>query len=262
MTLSKFKRIAAISVSAAALVMAGYSGSSHAVVYELNSDIPLTIHVSATVAESVDVTTSNMHLGHIGVFQDESVGGNSVATLLMDPDNTIHDTPLENRASRLISKAATGQAAASVDVTGAFPGAMVYEHFENFVDLICSVGTCLSVNTPQGTKDQDATHIKYGTYNGHTGANYVAPQFKLLGLHDSISAWVAGDVHGADGGGFTQQQGVYDQVTPANNKDGEGITDNTGELKWHIGAKIGTEPGSTYYASGTYSGSFDIILSY
>jgi len=116
-----------------------------------------------------------------------------------------------------------GKAAATVTLTAAFPTTDIYVDYNTPVDLSC--GLC--VGPP--------------------------PALKLIKVTDNLNAPIVGTGHTAT---------VLDVLTPANTVEGRGTTSAGGALTWDIGATIRTTPSALYYSTGTYTGSFDMIMSY
>ncbi len=226
MKLNKISKLAAISAVALGLAStAAHAAPNNIPAYELDSDVPIVIEVTAEVDQAVSVQTTDVVLGQIGIHQDKSVGGTAVATLSLAPDGTVVDTP--TGLARLISnqEAANTAAitAATVQIGGAFPGEVIYTHYEDPVDLVCTVGACSS----------------------NTGN----PVLKLTSVTDGLGAAAT-----TTAGTF----GTAGSLTA----DGTGTTSVTGDLDFTIGVSIATVPGAAYYASGTYTGSFEMTLSY
>ncbi len=226
MKLNTITKLAAVSAVALGLASgAAQAAPNNIVGYELDSDAPITIEVTAEVDQAVNVDTTDVVLGQIGIHQDKSVGGTAVATLSLAPDGTMVDTPLG--LARLISNqdvANTGIIEpATVAIAGAFPAEVIYTHYTNPQNLACTAGACL--------------------------ANAGNPALELTGVTDGLGA------------ALTTTAGVFGTAGTLL-VDGTGTTSGTGDLDFTIGVTIATIPGPVYYASGTYTGSFDMTLSY
>ena len=227
MKLKQITKLAAVSAVALGLASTAVQAAPNNIAaYELDSDTPITIEVVAEVDQAVSVATTDVALGQIGIHQDKSVGGTGVATLALAPDGTVVDTPLGT--ARLISNQEAANllaiAPATVQIGGAFPNEIIYTHYSNPVNLVCTAGAaCL--------------------------ANAGNPALALTGVTDGLGAAV------------TTTTGTFGTAGTLI-ADGTGTTSAAGDLDFTIGVTIATIPGPTYYASGTYTGSFDMTLSY
>lgn len=115
-------------------------------------------------------------------------------------------------------------AAGLVEITGAFPTTPITVTLSAPVDLVC--GAC-------------------------------AGSSPFLDLY-RIEADLLNVVVGTDG----TANSVIDQVTPANNAVATATTDGTGALSFNIGARARTTVGSVPYETGSYAGTYDMILEY
>jgi hypothetical protein len=116
-----------------------------------------------------------------------------------------------------------GKAAATVTLTAAFPSTDIYVDYNTPVNLSCA----LCVGPP--------------------------PVLNLIKVTDNLNAPPTGVGHTAT---------LLDVLVPGNTVEGRGTTTAGGALTWDIGATIRTTPSATYYSTGLYTGSFDMILSY
>jgi hypothetical protein len=231
--------------------------------YELDSDVPITIGMDTIVDETATVNTTDVNLGTIGIHQAKSGAG--TASITLSTAGVITDTSAQSLANpqttaRIVSEpSGVAPVVGQVAVTAAFPNSLIYEHYENVVDLTCSggVGTtpCNTAATAQGT---------YGSSALQAGP-YVAPTLHITHIFDDIAAGGTGGT-GTAGNGLDSNGAATTTVsgdwTPGSHTDGIAICLVGGTATWDIGITIATVAGIPYYASGVYTGSFDITLSY
>lgn len=206
MNLASLKKSATLSALLVALA-AMYSDEVMAVSYQLGD--PVTVSVTATVENSVDVTIVNgLSFGTIGAVADTT----DVASLVIDPDSTPHEDAGDgwlgaSQAAIVVDPSSTQPAAATITVTG-FDTTTIYVTYSNI------------------------DHPTDGTQN-----------FILTDLLDDLAV-----------------PGSYDGTTRVN---GQGTTDGSGDLTFHIGGTLQTTTAAAVaYADGAYNGSFDVTFSY
>ncbi len=231
--------------------------------YELDSDNPITIVVGAQVNELVQVQTTEMKFGVIGIHQDKTT--NTKATLVMDPtDGTLTDSSAGADA-RIVADTDTGvsflPAAASVAITGAFPAAVIYVHYQNVIDLTCD-GL-----KPSSSNNTDTCAQSPLETAGVSGA-YTPPTLLLTSIVDDLDT--LSNTTNSDGGtvgtagSITCATGGAGSCTEVDGKaTTEASSDTTpGSLTFSLGGTISTDGTTSYYASGLYTGSFDVTMSY
>ena len=203
--------------------------------FTLSSGSPVSLPFSARINETVQVQTTSISFGTIGIHQ---VTG-SKATLRIAPDGQLTDSHGGTDARIVTESGSVGVHAATVDIQGAFPGTVIYAHYENIVDLTCGSGTCTDVTLRQRG----------------VSSTYSAPTLLITEIQDDLDHLGNSGEHGAGLSAGSWQSG-------GTSVDGQGRTDSQGQLTFSIGATISTDGASQYYASGMYNGSFDMTLSY
>ena len=109
------------------------------------------------------------------------------------------------------------------NVSGAFPNTPVNVTFSNPVDLVCAA--CSGTN----------------------------PVLELIEITAELTPPAVGGA-GVDA--------VMDDLVPANNVVGNGLTDGAGNMTFYIGVVLQTTVGVEPYETGTYAGTFDALLEY
>lgn len=185
---------------------------------------PTTVTINATVLNSFTVTKTTLDFGTIGVhnFTGDVAQGVLSGTCTASCGLTMTQG---SGSATLGTQARLATAAAN----GATPA------------IITVVGLGSTV-----------VNVHYDTLVDLTnGGNKIV----LHEIRDNLNALIVGDA------GTSGTQGFLN-ATPAN-QDGSATTDSTGNLKFRIGGTIKTDTSVTGNPpSGTYSGSFNITLSY
>jgi hypothetical protein len=138
-----FKNLAM--VSAMALGIASYSGTAWSAAFEMD-DVGVVIAVTAAVDNTIDVTTTPIAFGTIGVTSDAV----DTASLVMNPTTSavVDDigAGLGINEAHIVSATNTGTAG-TVTVANALPNSFIYAYYGTLVNLTDGAGPVLTLDS-------------------------------------------------------------------------------------------------------------------
>ena len=138
-----FKRLAM--VGAAALTLASYSGTAWSAVFEMD-DVGVVIAVTAAVDNTIDVTTTPVAFGTVGVTSDAV----DIASLVMNPTTgaIVDDIGpgLGIAEAHIVSGTNTGTPG-TVTVANALPNSLIFSYYGTIVNLTDGAGPVLTLDS-------------------------------------------------------------------------------------------------------------------